>query len=1596
MFDELDLPPASVKEKYRHNIAAIRTLKEIEASGLAATPQQQKTLAGYSGWGGIPQVFDESNTKWSSEYAEVKALLTNQEYESARASTPNAHYTSPEVIKTIYTALASFGFEGGRVLEPSMGVGGFFALYPQEWRESTELHGVELDSVSGRIGQLLYPSAHITIDGFENVPLEADEFDVAVGNVPFGTYQLYDPEFNKHNLLIHDYFFAKALSKVRPGGILAFITSKGTLDKENAKFRQYLAQRARLIGAIRLPNTAFKGTANTEVTTDIIFLQKREEPCFEPQPWTELSHTEDGVPINRYFAEHPEMILGTMAFCRNMYGNERDTACIPFPDSDFSFLLQQVAQELSATISPRPEVPERPISIPADPNVKNYSYTVFDGNVYYREGSRMLLQEQLIETQKLRLEGMCEIRQQLHHVLNIQLANCSDGELAEAQETLNGLYDAFIREYGYLNNRINSRLFSEDCDSALLLSLEYSEMEQQEDESPQITYEKADVFFKRTIQGVREVDRADSALDALALSINKLGRVDFPYMTSLYPASVEQLVEELGEEIYLNPARYDPEDRTKGWEPADEYLSGDVRAKMEIAKAQNDNHLFDRNLEALEQALPPWLEAADIDIRLGSAWVDIEYYNQFMYEAFEVPFWKRGEESGRVYITYNTHKHEYVIYNKGLDDSAVVTEKYGTGRMNAYAILEASLNLRNVVVKDVVPHVTPSGKDSVKYVVNHAETVMASQKQEKLKQAFRDWILKDGERRNTLVTKYNRLFNNIRHRQYDGSRLALPGISPLVQLRPHQLDAVMRIRSGNNTLLAHCVGAGKTYTMIAGAMEQIRLGLANKVALVVPNHITRQFGKAIFILYPQAKALITTKEDFEKKNRQKFLSRVALSDMELVVIGHSQFEKIMMPIAYQEQKLRKELEEIMFGLDQARKERGLHWTVKQMESQKKSLESQLKKLLESSRKDTMITFDQMGINSLFVDEAHYYKNLATFSKMTNVAGVSNAKAQKASDMCMKCDYLSEFNGIVTFATGTPISNSIAEMYVMQRYLQQDLLLSKGIRCFDEWASIFGETTTERELTPEGNGYRFRTRFAKFHNVPVLMQMFCEVADIQTADMLQLPVPKLAGGKAQVVVSSPSEELKEFMKQGIERVQNIRNGAVDPSVDNMLKFIGDARRAGLDMRLIDPTASFDPNGKIAKCAINIHKHYIESMETKGTQLVFCDTSVPGPGKSFDAYTALKACCVHLGVPEETIAFMTDVNTDRQKEELFAKVREGQVRVLVGSTVRCGAGTNIQDRMIALHHLDCPYRPTDIEQREGRILRQGNLFDEVYVYRYVTEKSFDAYLWNIVEKKQRFISQVMTGRAIGRDCEDIDEATISYAEAQAIASGNPLVKEKIEVDGEVNRLSLLRNQHINQQYRLMDRLEKDYPQQLQHHEANMVSIQQDIQLRDANRTLEFFIKIQRKLYDSREDAAILISALGRQLGDQEMIIGSMMGFSISLVKVKFDSGLLACLNGSRRYSTEWWPELGHSNLIRLENQIKGLETLLEKESRKHGEVQKSISATRKMIQEPFEQEKELARLQERQQELDKLLDVADNEQKPVGKEEPQYTQDQAMMH
>lgn len=1551
------------KTRFKDNIEAIKMLKKLEEENRMVTSEEQIVLSKYIGWGGLSQAFDEQNESWKNEYIELKTLLSDDEYKAARASCTTAFYTPQFVVRAIYKTLENFGFENGRILDPSAGTARFFTSMPEKMRKASELHGVELDDISGRIARQLVPNAKIAIQGFEKSVLQDEYFDVAVSNVPFGDIRVDDALYKKHNFLIHDYFFAKSIDKVRSGGIVVFITSSGTLDKANEHVRKYIFERCDLIGAVRLPNTAFK-SANTEATSDIIFLKKRSTPNFEVSPYVGLEKLPNGVRVNAYFAQHPEMLLGEMVEERGMYGAVRPTLkpdCMP---EELPAQLDDVLRRMTFEYEPQTEEETQMEKLLAGSDDENFCFTVKNDKVYYCENG-ILTEKKLSARETERVSKLCEIRSMLKDLLDMQITDCSDEKLKEQRERLNTLYDSFVSKFGNLHKKENKNAFSEDIYSSVVLSLEES--------SENGAMKKAAIFSIRTARPKIKITSAETAADALAICVNEIGKVDFGYIAKLYNKSEKEIQEELTGKIFKEP-------RKNEWQTADEYLSGNVRTKLDTARVfAESNPEFNENVKALEKVLPKWIETGDIFVSLGTYWIDLEYYRQFTYELLNTPNWKREVEGMRnqncVRFSYNKYLSQYTIHEKGADKSINATRVYGTERINAYEIIEQSLNMHDVVIKDAVEYTNDNGSKSVKYVVNSKETAIAREKQEEIRAAFKEWIFKDTERRKILTEKYNRLFNSTRQREFSGEGLKIPDMSDNISLRSHQLNAVARLRSGENVLLDHVVGAGKTFTMIAGAKEQIRLGLANKVLFVVPNHLTEQFGSDIFKLFPSAKAMIARKKDFEKENRRRFLSRIALSDAEMIVIGHSQFEKLSMSKEYRIKQMEDEVLQLSSVIAQLKEENGKHYSVKQFENMKVNLQVKIEKLNSDVDKDKMLDFEQLGINSLFVDEAHYYKNCAVYSKMRNVAGISNASSLKSSDMLMKCRYLSENGGIITFATGTPISNSITEMYVMQRYLQEDELHSKGIDHFDQWAATFGEQTASLELAPEGSGYRMRTRFAKFHNLPELMQMYREIADVQTADMLKLPIPEMENGKPMVVACEPSEALEQFMEDAIERVRDIRNRRVSPNVDNMLKFTNDAKKAGLDMRLLNPALPRDEGGKVSACAELIYKNYAEFNETKGTQLVFCDTSTPSAG-NFNVYDDLKTLLIEKGIPENEIAFIHSAKSETEKDEMFAKVRSGDIRILIGSTQKMGAGTNVQERLIALHHLDCPYRPSDIEQREGRILRQGNKNETVRIYRYVTKRSFDAYLWNIVETKQKFISQLRRGGNGERSCEDVDEAVLSFAEAQAIASGDPRIKEKIEVDAEVSRLQMLKSQHMNEQYRFEDDVNNKYPQLIETNNRTIAAIKADIETLNKNKTEEFQIKIGERWYDNREKAGEKIIAQLKSLtAGEEKEIAEFKGFKITVKQAFIDPKII--VSGALRYFADVNIDSASGTTTRLENAVREIPHKLEAAEAALAENTKSLEIAKQSLGKPFLSEERLNTLLKRQSELNAALSFNDKD-------------------
>ena len=1600
---------AGPKTRYQWNIDAIRTLKQIEAENRLATPEEQKILSKFVGWGGLSRAFDENNESWSKEYKELKELLSDEEYAAARATVNNAFYTSPEIASSINSALMQFGFRGGNILEPSMGIGNFFGSMPQAMQES-RLYGVELDSISGRIAKQLYQNANISITGFENTTYPDNFFDVVVGNVPFGDYKVFDPKYNKYNFRIHDYFLAKALDQVRPGGMVAVITTKGTLDKANPTIRKYLAERAELVGAVRLPNTAFKANAGAEVTTDILFLQKRERKIDIEPDWVHLGMTENGIAVNSYFAEHPEMMLGSMEYDTRIYGQDsRYTVCV---NDDENFNMYEALNKAIGNIKAQmtdfervaDEAEQTEEVIPADPDVRNYTYTFFEGKLYYRENSEMVRKE-VSKTAEERIRCLDEIRQITRELIDIQMEGCSEEELSDKQRLLNEKYDSFAKQYGAITSKANRAAFRDDSDYPLLCSLE----EINEDGE----VKKADMFYKQTIKAKTVIERVETAVEALNVSVNEFGYVNLAYMLSIYEPDItdeleklknrsndssEQipvetiaqlkrtaLTKELEGLIFLNPDRYNEDNPDIGWETADEYLSGNVRDKLRVAKAMaadTDNLQAERfagNVAALEKVQPEWIEASDIDVKIGTTWIEPLDYEQFIYELLNTPRRARAVRSqyynSGIQVHLNKMSMEWFIENKSMDKHSVAaTKTYGTSRMDAYSIFEDTLNLKTVTVRDRID----DGDGKYHYEVNKNETMLAREKQNMIKEKFKEWLFSEPERRQKYVEYYNETFNNIRLREYDGSHLQFPGMNPAIELKPHQKNAVARILLGGNTLLAHCVGAGKSFEMMAACMEQKRLGLANKTIMVVPKPLIGQTASEFLRLYPSANILVATERDFEKSRRKQFVSRIATGDYDCIIMSHSQFEKIPISAERKERMLNEQIEEISYAIDEMKERNGERWTVKQMESQKKKLEEQLKSLSDESRKDDLITFEELGVDSIMVDEAHNFKNLAIFSKMNNVSGISSSGAKKSTDMQLKCQYLSEINdgrGIV-FATGTPISNTMCEMYVMQLYLQKAALEEMGIYHFDSWAANFGEVTTALELTVEGSGFRFKSRFNKFTNLPELMNIFREVADVQTADMLDLDVPALRGGKPIIVESEPDWYVKQVMEDFVVRAERIRGGGVDPSEDNFLKITHEARLLGTDARLIDKDAPNNPDGKLNKVAENVWKEYEKGNADGhiGCQLIFSDIGTPGPDKDFTIYDYLKETLIQYGIPADEIAFIHDAKTDAQRDALFKEMRTGKKKVLIGSTDKCGTGVNVQTHLVAMHHVDCPWKPSSIEQREGRGIRQGNENEEVAIYRYVTKGTFDAYNWSLVENKQRFISQVMTSKAVSRSCEDIDEATLSYAEIKAVATGNPLIKEKMEIDNNVQRLKLLKASYDNQRYGLQDNFMIKYPKLIKTATEKLANVREDVNARDKELidNPEFAITIGKATYTERVDGGtMMLEAISKCKTGETTAIGKFHGFEL-LVEKNFLGINYMVLQGK----TEYKAELSTSpvgSMVKLENLFNGLHENIDFLEKKIEQYQNDLEASKAEYDKPFAYSKELEEKLSRQCELNAQLDL-----------------------
>ena len=1576
-----DLGVGGPKQKFARNIEAIRTLFKLEEEHRGATAEEQQVLSQYVGWGGLADAFDPGKDNWAKEYAELKGLLSEDEYAAARSSTLNAHYTSPTVIRSIYDAVERMGFRSGNILEPSMGVGNFFGMLPDTMQDS-RLYGVELDSITGRIAKKLYPQADITVAGFETTD-RRDFYDLAVGNVPFGQYKVNDKAYNKLGFSIHNYFFAKAIDQVRPGGVVAFVTSRYTMDSKDSTARKHMAERADLLGAIRLPNNAFRANAGTDVVSDIIFLQKRDCPIDHEPDWVQLGKTEDGFAINQYFVDHPEMILGVLSTESTQYGREELTVA-PIEGANLADQLAEAVQHIEGQYTEveveTPDIADAENEkhiLPADPEVKNFSYTVVDGEVFYRENS-VMTQVELSDTAKGRVTGMVELRQIVNDLIDQQLNDYPDEDIKATQERLNAAYDAFTAKYGLLNDRKNGRLFEQDSSYYLLCSLENL------DEQGQLK-SKAAMFTKRTIRPERTVTSVDTPSEALAVSIGEHGKVDLPYMAELLgtPGEYGRITTELSGVIFKDPAA-DPTDPEAGWQMADEYLSGDVRAKLRMAQfAAETNPEFAVNVDALTKAQPRELEASEIDVRLGATWLAPEIIQKFMTETFQIPYYLRHA----VKVRYSPYTAEWRVEGKtatGRGD-IISSETYGTSRANAYKILEETLNLKDVRIYDTIE----DAEGKPKRVLNKRETMLAQQKQQVIKDAFANWVWQDPQRRIALVKQYNELFNSTRPREYDGSHIKFVGMNPEITLREHQRNAIAHVLYGGNTLLAHEVGAGKTYEMAASAMEAKRLGLCQKSLFVVPNHLTEQWASEFLNLYPNAKLLVARRKDFETANRKKFCARIATGDYDAVIIGHSQFERIPLSFERQERIIQEQIYETLAAINELKVHAGENFSIKQMEKTRKTLETKLEKLRSDERKDDVITFEQLGVDRLFVDESHFYKNLFLTTKMRNVAGLSTSEAQKSSDMFGKCRYLDEITGGrgVVFATGTPVSNSMTELYTVMRYLQYSTLQQKKLTHFDCWASTFGETTTAIELAPEGTGYRARTRFAKFFNLPELMSMFKEVADIKTSDQLHLPVPV---AKFETVVAKPSEIQKEMVQELSKRAAEIHSGAVDASVDNMLCVTNDGRKIGLDVRLMNPMLPDDPNSKLNVCVRNVLKIWDEGKDQKLTQLLFCDLSTPKNDGNFNVYDDIRKKLIAAGVPENEIEFIHNADTEAKKAALFSKVRSGDVRVLLGSTAKMGAGTNVQSRLVAVHHLDVGWKPSDMTQRNGRIIRQGNMNKEVKVFNYVTEGTFDSYLFQTLENKQRFISQIMTSKSPVRSCEDVDEQALSYAEIKALCAGNPLIKEKMDLDVQVAKLKVLKADHQSQKFRLQDKLLTKFPADIQETNAYIAGVKADAQLAAAHpQVQEGFcgMTIKGVTYDEKKTAGErLVLACSELPNAEEKVIGSYRGFELSLRFDTFRSEYQAILKGQRRYPVALGTDpLG--NIIRLDNSLNNFPERINSAENELATLHQQQAAAQIEVEKPFPQEEELAEKSARLAELNAQLDVDEKSHDPEQDEEEQ---------
>ena len=1562
-----DLGAGGPKQKYARNIEAIRTLFKLEQEHRGATAEEQQVLSQYVGWGGLADVFDPSKENWSAEYTELKDLLSETEYTAARESTLNAHFTSPTIIRAIYDAVEKMGFQFGNILEPSMGVGNFFGMLPESMADS-RLYGVELDSITGRIAKMLYPQADITVAGFETTD-RRDFYDLAVGNIPFGQYKVNDKAYNKLNFSVHNYFFAKAIDQVRPGGIIAFVTSRFTLDSKDSSARKYMAECADLLGAIRLPNNAFKKNAGTEVVSDIIFLQKRDHPIDREPDWVQLGQTEDGFTLNRYFVDHPEMVLGQLTLESTQYGHDLTVASIEGISlaDQLAEAVHHIDGQYAAVEAIAPDVADADVerkTLPADPTVKNFSYTVVNGEVYYRENS-IMEQIELSDNAKGRVAGMVELQQIVNELIDQQLNDFPDADIKATQAKLNDAYDVFTAKYGLINDKKNARLFEDDSSYYLLCSLENL------DENKQLK-SKADMFTKRTIRPEHIVTHVDTPSEALAVSIGEHGKVDLPYMAELLgtPGDYERITTELSGVIFKDPAA-DADDPESGWQTADEYLSGNVRDKLRMAQLAVESHPeFKVNVDALIKAQPKDLEASEIDVRLGATWLDPAIVQQFMMETFQPPY--RIRYNNAITVHYSPYTSEWRISGKSATGSGdiMATETYGTRSINAYKILEDTLNLRDSRVYDTIEE---DGKE--KRVLNQHETTLAQQKQQAIKDAFASWVWKDPQRRALLVKQYNELFNSSRPREYDGSHIHFVGMNPEISLREHQRNAVAHVLYGHNTLLAHEVGAGKSFEMAASAMESKRLGLCQKSLFVVPNHLTEQWASEFLRLYPNAKLLVTRKKDFEPANRKKFCARIATGDYDAVIIGHSQFEKIPLSKERQERLIEEQMDEIEDAIAEAKEQDGEHFTVKQLEKMRKGLKLRLQKLQAADRKDDVVAFEQLGVDRLFVDESQNYKNLFLYTKMRNVAGLGTSEAQKSSDMFAKCRYLDEITGGrgVIFATGTPISNSMTEMYTLMRYLQYNTLQEKKLTHFDAWASTFGETTTAIELAPEGTGYRARTRFAKFFNLPELMAMFKESADIKTSDQLHLPVPE---AKFETVVVKPSEIQQDMVQALSERAAKVHSGCVDPAVDNMLKITSDGRKIGLDQRLMNDALPDDPNSKLNACVRNVLKIWDEGKEQKLTQLIFCDMSTPKGDGSFNVYDDIRAKLHNAGVPEQEIAFIHNADTEEKKATLFSKVRSGDVRILLGSTAKMGAGTNVQTRLVAVHHLDVGWRPSDMTQRNGRIIRQGNLNKQVYVYNYVTESTFDAYLYQTLENKQKFISQIMTSKSPVRSCDDVDEQVLSYAEIKALCAGDPRIREKMDLDVQVSKLKVLRGDFQNQKYRLEDKLLKYYPEEIQKQQSCIAALKKDAQTADDHpQDKENFcgMSIKGMVFDDKKDAGERLLLARQEMPNADMmLLGSYRGFELNIRFDSFKNEHQAVLRAELSYPVSLGDD-ARGNIVRLDNAIDNFADRIADAENALQNLEQQKQAAEIEVAKPFAQEEELQEKSARLAELNALLNI-----------------------